>query len=97
MADEDAFVERRQSPRFYRHEHAVVLRREGGGDEDLSSVQVMNISDHGVRFVSAVIFDPKDVLVFRLGDDKEYRTEVLECAARFNGYAVRARFLDMDA
>lgn len=84
--------ERRQSERRYQHGHAEVLR--DGGEAPLS-IQVMNISDGGVRFVVSEPFSDGEEFTVILSDRK-YHCRALHCKELFKGFAIRSQYVEND-
>ena len=83
--------DRRQSVRVHRHQRAAV--RLNNEEATLVKVQIMNISEGGVRFVSSVPFQPGEEILLVLNDE-EHMTTILDCTDLFEGFAVRAEFQD---
>jgi len=83
--------DRRQSDRIQKHGHAEA--RHDTSDSTFESVQIMNISAGGIRFVSSSPYEKNEACVVRL-DQKERLAIVHHCKQLFKGYAIRAEFTD---
>jgi hypothetical protein len=95
--DAQSHQDRRRSERVYKHNPAKVYYHDESADKEVAAAQVMNISNGGVRFVSAIAFPPGEIIRLNVNDE-DYRGKVLECSKRFNGYAIRCQFVaDADA
>lgn len=83
-------VERRRSERIRKHQHAEAqLLNETG---ETFSVQLMNISDGGVRFVAARPF-PIDEQVRFVLSGRSRLTTIRRCRKMFGGYSIHAEFV----
>lgn len=80
--------ERRQSERVYHHGHAEVMR---DTNQAACSVQIMNLSEGGVRFVAQEPFEIGETFRIELEDGARC-CKTLHCKELFKGYAVRSRF-----
>lgn len=83
--------ERRKSVRIDKHGRGQVLVTENG--EDVHILQIMNISDGGVRFVIGAELPEGEVITANLPELGAQKCKILECAKLFNGYEVRAVFV----
>jgi hypothetical protein len=80
--------ERRKSQRIRRHHHAEVRV----SAKEKASAQIMNISEGGVRLITAIEIPLKNKFTLVV-DGKEVPCLVHECKKLFNGFAVRAEFV----
>mgnify|MGYP001562884415 CR=1 FL=1 len=79
--------ERRTSQRIMKHGHAEAKRAQG----PRFAIQIMNISEGGVRFVTTAAIPPGERL--RLWIEKEeIVADVCDCRQLYNGFSVRVRF-----
>lgn len=81
--------ERRKSVRVRMHQHAEIFV---GAKGERQPVQIMNISDGGVRFVVNEALPPGQKFVIVLGED-ERECKSLHCKELFKGFAIRAEFI----
>ena len=79
--------ERRGNQRILRHGHAEARRAQG----PRFTIQIMNISEGGVRFVAAAAIPKGERLRLWL-EEKEIAAEVCDCRKLYNGFSVRVRF-----
>ena len=82
--------DRRKSQRIYRHGPADAVR--DSGKSETVRVQIMNISEGGVRIVASEAFDPGERFTITIGDDEKI-CEVRHCKQLFEGYSVRLEFV----
>ena len=82
---------RRNGNRIYKHDQIKVCCQGMENEEDASIAQVMDLSEGGMNFITAVAFPEGEKLKIS-NHDKEYCARVLECRKCINGYAIRAEF-----
>ncbi len=82
--------ERRRYPRLERHGPGVVKLLGGDGT---ARIQLMNLSDGGAKFVSTLPFEPGQTVRLAI-DDIEYYVRIHRCTKLFEGYSLRAEFLE---
>lgn len=92
LEDDPYFKERRASTRIRRHGHIEIKHH--GSDNTFKS-QIMNVSEGGIRFISAIAFELGETVDFTM-DGQEITAVVLECKNLYNGYAIRAEFSPED-
>jgi hypothetical protein len=81
--------ERRHSERIVTHKHAEV--RKLVGSQKKLPVQVMNISDGGVRFICAIPFELGEELAY-IDENHTTKAVARACKPLFKGFAIRAEF-----
>ncbi|MBN2712118.1 MAG: PilZ domain-containing protein [Planctomycetes bacterium] len=83
--------DRRRSERKYTHGHAEISMVNDA--PATVSVQVMNISDGGVRIVTSHAFTKDDTFLIDL-DGADRKCRVVDCKKLFEGCSVRAEYVD---
>ncbi len=91
MSKEWKNEERRQSNRVHRHEHAEA-RLVQDDEAQFKTIQIMNISEGGARFISSQPFDVGEICVLRISGE-ERQAKVHHCKQLFKGYAIRTEFV----
>lgn len=83
--------ERRKSNRKYTHGHADVVFV--NGEESSLSVQVMNISEGGVRIVTSDNMEGGETFIIQL-EGGERKCRVMDSKKLFKGYAIRSEYVN---
>lgn len=91
MAGKANASERRSSPRIEKHERAEVWIEHPAPVG--FPIQVMNISEGGVRFIASERLWPGEEGIF-VHSRGEHRIRILDSKPLFDGYATRAKFID---
>jgi hypothetical protein len=83
--------DRRKSERIQKHGPAEVKRT--GDGETFEKVQIMNVSEGGVRFVTSAPFEGGELCTLR-HNGEEKAVKVHHCKELFSGYAIRGEYVD---
>ena len=83
--------DRRKSERIQKHGRAEVKRT--GDNQTFENVQIMNVSEGGVRFVASAPFEEGELCTLRHGQE-ERTVKVHHCKELFSGHAIRGEYVD---
>lgn len=94
MDGESTHDDRRVSDRIHGLRHAEV-RRTGTDSEDDLRVQIMNLSEGGVRFITSENFEEGESFTLFI-DNEPSPGKVVGTKQIFQGYAIRGEFITLE-